>query len=497
MSLLSRNSFQRWREIAPGVGAALIASILSAFIAVYALRGYPFSVDEYSYWYQANIFALGRLNIPADAGLKPLKELFTLFINGQAFPKYPPGYSFLLALGVGLGVPALVNPILAGLTVALLFAALRLTVSSFAAACTVLLLAVNSYLLGYAASFYAQTLSLFLAAAAMLAFRLYQREASARWLALAGAACGFGFLVRPLDGFCLLIALAFALWMEKKRLPALGDIAALLVPAGIGGLALFGYNYAISGCFCVATYKIWDSEFRVKAAQTKGFIDNFIVIAREYFHNLLLYPPALFYWHLQRPIGTLWLFASGAGAVFTSNPLRAFCVAHIAALVLLYNFHASTGSPQYGARYWYPMIAPLTMLAAGGLDAIRAHLSKRVVALLLAFMLFLQLNSLLGDTRYNYQSGTNARFIEADIASRCPARSIVILARVRPEDTIKKPPGKKKRKPAITPLLIGPESMQRNPFFSGERVYVLNKKNADQIAPRYPDYSICRYEFPM
>ncbi len=80
----------------------------------------PHSEDEVAYLFQAQVFAQNRLTVPtpplADAFWTP----FVVDYEGKRFGKYPPGWPLLLSLGVRLGRPWLVNPVLATVTLALM-----------------------------------------------------------------------------------------------------------------------------------------------------------------------------------------------------------------------------------------------------------------------------------------------------------------------------------------------------------------------------------------
>ena len=74
-----------------------------------------------AYLCQAQTLARGRLWAPAPAEPTFFEQEFLLVRDGRWFGKYPPGYPLVLALGVLAGKPWLVNPILAALTVLLLY----------------------------------------------------------------------------------------------------------------------------------------------------------------------------------------------------------------------------------------------------------------------------------------------------------------------------------------------------------------------------------------
>jgi 4-amino-4-deoxy-L-arabinose transferase-like glycosyltransferase len=85
------------------------------FIATAVFERVPHVEDEHAFLFQARVFAEGKLyaETPPSADLFPM--MFVLDREGRRFGKYPPGFPLVLAAGVLVGQPWLVNPLLAGL----------------------------------------------------------------------------------------------------------------------------------------------------------------------------------------------------------------------------------------------------------------------------------------------------------------------------------------------------------------------------------------------
>ena len=98
--------------------------IAGGLAAVWVLRAFPNSGDEYAYLFQAKTFLAGRLWNP----LPPLHDLFAhwhiVFWHEKWVSGYPPGWPLLLAAVMGLRLPPwLAAPLCGGV---LLFAVLKL-----------------------------------------------------------------------------------------------------------------------------------------------------------------------------------------------------------------------------------------------------------------------------------------------------------------------------------------------------------------------------------
>jgi 4-amino-4-deoxy-L-arabinose transferase-like glycosyltransferase len=103
----------------------IFAICLTAFVTIAALADQifehvPHSEDEVAYVFQAKVFAQNRLTAPTPQNSDAFWTPFVVDYQGQRFGKYPPGWPWLLSLGIRLGAPWLVNALLATLTLILI-----------------------------------------------------------------------------------------------------------------------------------------------------------------------------------------------------------------------------------------------------------------------------------------------------------------------------------------------------------------------------------------
>src|ERR1700731_4468099 len=96
------------------------------FVYFVLTQRFPISGDDYSYLYQAKLFASGKLwaqDRLYDPSL-PFYDCIETYClrddQGHRFSKYPPGWPALLAIGVKLRVPWLIDPLLGALLVFLM-----------------------------------------------------------------------------------------------------------------------------------------------------------------------------------------------------------------------------------------------------------------------------------------------------------------------------------------------------------------------------------------
>ena len=100
---------------------SLLAGLVSYWVADRYYENLAHLEDEMAYVWQAQVIARGHLTVPSPSYPDSFLWPFIVDHNGQRFGKYPPGWPAALALGVRLGVRDLVNPLLAGLGIWLIY----------------------------------------------------------------------------------------------------------------------------------------------------------------------------------------------------------------------------------------------------------------------------------------------------------------------------------------------------------------------------------------
>ena len=91
--------------------------VVAAAVAWGVFDAMPHLEDEHANLFQAKVFARGRVTNPAPPVPAAFNVPFVLSYNGHQFAKYPPGYPLLLAFGVLLGQPWLVNAAAAAIAI--------------------------------------------------------------------------------------------------------------------------------------------------------------------------------------------------------------------------------------------------------------------------------------------------------------------------------------------------------------------------------------------
>jgi hypothetical protein len=193
------------------VGLLLITFAFTTWVARDLLEGVPHVQDSLTYLFQAKTMARGALWAPAPPLPEFFEQEFLLVRDGRWFGKYPPGYPAVLAIGVWLGVPWLVNPLLATLTMALLYRLGRMLYGRRVGLLAAGLGVTSPFFLFMAGDQMAHSAELFWITLFMVLW-LKGLHGGWRWVVTAGVALGMAFLTRQLAALAVGLPFALVTW---------------------------------------------------------------------------------------------------------------------------------------------------------------------------------------------------------------------------------------------------------------------------------------------
>ncbi len=205
------------------LGLALFSMVLSGWISRSVFERLPHLEDEVAYLYQAKTYAGGQLVVDVP---EPRRAYWQPFVvdysaSGQRFSKYSPGWPLLLAVGVLLGQPWVINAFFAGLTVALTYRLGREIFNPDTGVVAAALTAISPMALLLNATLMGHTTALTFVTLFMYAYWRMEkgRSHALRWGALAGLALGVVVINRPLTAIG--IGTPFILWSGIRLLRSL------------------------------------------------------------------------------------------------------------------------------------------------------------------------------------------------------------------------------------------------------------------------------------
>ncbi|WP_163865384.1 ArnT family glycosyltransferase [Myxococcus eversor] len=372
---------EAWREY-PDRRSVLLAGVLGTLVplAIQAsVLGYtPVTDDEASYRFAAELLSSFRLWVPSP----PMKLFFDngfLINDGKMYSQYFLGWPFLLAFGVKLGVPWLVNPVLSGATAIALFLVARGWWGSAWGRVAVLLYLVSPMTMIGAATLMSHTAAIFALAWMLYFVQRFDTGASA-WVAFLFC---LAFWTRPAVavglGGPLLVMWGLRAWRQGGAARWRHALSFVVVAIPLAGLFLLA-NRETTGSPWMTGYHAGvryaqENAYRFVSfgpSQVRGddffyfFTDHSSVLAGG---RMVL---ALFRLNLDSfgwPLGFILVFlARGAPARWLAATVLAFCLAHLPV--------ADPGVDTFGPVHYSELMLPLVLLSTGGLKTLW-HTARR------------------------------------------------------------------------------------------------------------------------
>jgi 4-amino-4-deoxy-L-arabinose transferase-like glycosyltransferase len=455
--------------------------IIFSFISLNIFRDYPVSMDEYNYVYQAKIFANGKmsLELPPEILNLSLNEMYMIKTTKGMFSKFPPFFSVLLAPFTYLELTGIVNPLLSTLSLLFLYLIIKNIFNRKIALLSTVLMGSNLYFIGYAASYYAQPLSLMLSLLVLLKFIKYRESPKKKDLAIMSSIIAMHFLTRPLDGMisCMFMAIiCFPLICNVKERFKL--ILIFFIGLAFGALALMSYNYHQAGFFKLTIINTWHKEFRIDFGDLSG-LSYASALMNSFIDNLNNYFFKIFFEHFINLVGPVVIFLCLFGIAHRSK-WRKVGLLILLLFMLLYNFSPNLGWPQYGARYWYPVWLGIGLLMANGLFLLskrfqNGNLTVAFVAIIVTTQGYLSIN---GIKTYEKRFGILTSMKEF-VEKSCPPKTIVPINYFA--ETYRQ-----------LPPFLRFEDLMRNPFLSGDRIYTYTVDDAQKAKVYFEDFEVCK-----
>jgi hypothetical protein len=359
----------------PGAGAASIIATLVFAVAVLTTRlvlhSYSLSMDEFSADFQARLFAHGQYEAVLPAFWRPfapaMLPVFTGFRGdaGSWLSVYLPLYALIKAPFVAIGAGALLNPLLAALSIVVLVAIVRKLWPNerLRPWVAVALLATSSEFIVTSATAYSMPAHLFLN---LLWFWLYLRGDSRSWI----AALAVGVLALGLHNpfpHALFVAPFLIRLLRDGRWRRLLSAVVVYGIASVLGLAWFHFVGS-------------------SASGSAGLLSTFAWPDRSMLWLQLIDISLLFTW--QAPIFAILVLATFIQARRLTAPLADLAWGVLLTLALYTMFRATQGHG-WGYRYVYQVLGNLVVLAAAAAPALRNALGRRRADLVLAASLLI------------------------------------------------------------------------------------------------------------
>jgi hypothetical protein len=368
----------RWRDTLPWSAAAW-TFVVSAALSWFVFERVPHVPDEVAYWFQAKYFAAGHLYLAPPPDPAAFELPHTIVDGGKWYSIFPPGWPAVLAIGMWLRAPWLINPALGAVAVVLLHALAVRLYSRRTADISATLLAASPMFLLMSAGLMSHPLSLVLALVALLGWCRGVEDASAPRTVAGAVALGGLMLTRPFEG--AIFALVLAAWgvsgLVRQRDRLVRFASFLVVAMAIGSTTLL-YNRALTGRPTYDPITKYFDERYYPGVNRLGFgrdVGNTgwrndlqpghspLEAALNGNRNGYLLNLELFGWSfgsLAAVVALLIWGRVGGADLFVGS----IAVAIVLGLSLYWY-----GGTDFGPRYWYQVVSPLALLTARGLQS--------------------------------------------------------------------------------------------------------------------------------
>lgn len=221
--------------------ALALLTVLGSFgyvlwVALAEYQGQPHILDASAYIFQAKIFASGQLSAPVPSHLGAFQGPFMVASGGRWFTMFPPMTSLLLAVGIVLHAPWLVEPLLGTLALWGIFRLGRYFYGGNVAWLAVALGALSPFYTYLAASYMSHTMALFFAVYFLWMLVRFTRDWHWYDLALAAVFAVGLLLTRELSA--VVIGVASSAYLLGGQWRALRERAATIWPVIVFALSI-------------------------------------------------------------------------------------------------------------------------------------------------------------------------------------------------------------------------------------------------------------------
>lgn len=357
-------------------------------LCVFAFQATPHVDDEVGYLFQAKSLLLGQISVSAPFPVEAFDHNLIYAFGDKWFAITPPGWALILAAGVLVGLPWLVNPVLAATTILLCHAVFRRVASRGVANVTILLIALSPWFLATSSSLMNHTATLTLALAAWLALLSARTAGSALVAILSGAFMGLLFLTRPLEG--VLIGTLAGLWClsflkDKTGWPI---IIGYCIGCVAVGAFIFPFNVQLTGDPLQTPLNQYLAQVWHLGANAFGFGAD--IGPPSLWGGTDLYrghSPSEALIHFQHNTHSLnfelFGWAIGSLSIFFAHVVWGrwsrldFAMALIVAVIVgTYSLYWFSGSFYIGPRYWFMAFLPIVAITASGIRTVVSKLQS-------------------------------------------------------------------------------------------------------------------------
>lgn len=343
----------------------LLHGFLTNLVSYYCFEHIPHVQDSIAQFFHAKIFAQGNL----VAASPPYREFFDfthMINNGQWYSQYPPGHSVLLALGVLVGIPWIVNPLLGAGTVVLFYFLGKELYNENVGRLSAILGLLSPLILFMSSEFMNHASSLFFFTLFVLYGAKFLRTEKATYGLVAGGAIGWVIATRPLTatGAALPLLLYGGVQLIRRRKQLIAGSVALAGAASVFFGGLLTFNYLTNGHPLLFGFQVLYGDDVLPGFGNSAWGETHTLLRGVYqtLDNLLGMNKYLFEWPIPSMTVVILLFIAQ-----TMNKWDFLLLGSALSLAIAYLFYWYQDWC-FGPRFLYEAACPLIILTARGIE---------------------------------------------------------------------------------------------------------------------------------
>jgi hypothetical protein len=341
----------------------------------------PVTIDELSQRWQASLLTAGRLSAQSEAHGEFFSTMQTAELGGRWFSHFAIGGPALLSVGLLVGAPWLINPLLVGVAAVAVYRFASATTDELHGRGAAVLFALSPFVLFIAASeldHIGVLAAVWIAIAALPAWVASERAAPAmRAAAVIGAALGVAAVIRPYDA--ALVALVVGLFQLRSAWRRGSLMRSLLIQVLVGAvpvLLLLLVNRATTGHALTFAYDVLNGPehrpgFHMSPLGFEHTPRHGLYVVSSYLMRLNI---ALLGW----PVPALALVVATLAWQRQATRWDHLLLAILGVVLLGYAYYWGEGSFQ-GPRFLY-VVAPILLILTARLPSVMLQRLNRPTA---------------------------------------------------------------------------------------------------------------------
>lgn len=227
---------------------SVLVFLISSFFSIFVLQGIPHVQDEIVYLFQAKVIAMGKLYVIPDKPGEFFDYEFIVNEGGKWYGKYFFGFPLLLSLGVILGYPWIINPLIGGISIIFISLVGKEFLGKETERFLPLLFLLSPFYLFMCSTYLSHPSALLFSSIFIIYFLKSIEKYSWKYPFVSGAALGFNFNIRPYDSFLIAIPFfVYGIYCLMRKEIRMKQVLFFISPFLFFFILFLFYNFTLTG----------------------------------------------------------------------------------------------------------------------------------------------------------------------------------------------------------------------------------------------------------